>query len=119
MSNTRNWKKHKPFCFRCRRWNYDPEHQGCPKGQTGSLVWLDVNNFDLGCGKCSTVWPLTENTLTCDHCGHVQKTTYVDSLMAVQNDIIEIRSHGNTTYALLKSGVVVAEVRSFVGQGYE
>jgi len=119
MSNPRNWKKHVVRCEHCGRLNQNIEHNHCPLGQEGSVVWLDLNHPDLGCGKCKRIWSLKENTHGCKYCDHVQKTDYVDAVLAQKTNVEAVVSDGELTHALLQSGLTLAQVRHYLGHGYE
>lgn len=114
-----NWKKHKVYCARCRCWYSDLEHLSCSAGQSGSICWLDLESFNLGCNKCNTTWTLEDNTFNCTVCGNAQKTVYTDSVFALQRGDQVIASDGETVYVLTRTGTVVMGRRSFGLDGVE
>lgn len=112
-----NWKKSKIYCNGCRTWQYDIKHRNCPRGSSGSLTWLDIDNFQMGCNKCNQTWPLEDNIFYCS-CGHVQKTEYTDSAIVLEADDQVIASDGDTVYVLRSSTGVVVVGRSYSDYGY-
>jgi hypothetical protein len=115
---SRNWQKAKTYCYGCRRWRTDTYHRSCPRGRDGSLVFIDLNNFEFGCNKCNSTWKLEDDTFNCS-CGHVQKTRYLDTTVRVEYGDEVIAEDGNVLYVLKRSGMVVVGRRSYVDQSYE
>jgi hypothetical protein len=113
----RNWKKAQTYCRGCNRWKTDTHHRDCPRGKSGSLVFIDLNNFEFGCNKCNRTWPLEDDTFYCS-CGHVQKTLYTDSTVALEFGDQVIANDGNMIYVLKRSGVVVVGRRNYLDQSY-
>ncbi len=108
-----NWIPSKVYCNGCGRWRSPISHQECPKGSRGSVTFLDIENFKLGCNKCNQVWPLETNVFTCS-CGHVQYTEYVDSEVVLEfgDEVIEV--DGDIVYVLRESGEVVVCEREYL-----
>ena len=112
-----NWKKYKVYCRGCGEWQHDLQHRSCPKGAQGSVVFIDLDDFKLGCNKCNDTWALEDNTHYCNR-GHVQETVYQDSAVALQQGDQIIASDGDWVYVLTRSGTVVVGRRSYPGSGY-
>jgi len=115
--STRNWKKSKIYCRSCKRWKNDIKHCHCPRGEKGSLTWVDIENLEMGCNKCNRTWTLESNKLHCS-CGNVQRTQYVDTVVALEEGDQVIATDGDMIYVLTRSGVVVVGYRSFPDIGY-
>lgn len=109
----RNWKRPRIFCTECNRWLTDIQHRDCPKGTTGSLVWLDIENFENSCNKCNKTWPTEDGITWCGRCGHKQKTVYEDSAMVLEVRDEIIATDGDELYILRESGEVVVTQRQY------
>lgn len=112
----RNWKQEKIYCNGCGKWKSPIEHRRCPRGSKGSVIFLDIDNFEVGCNKCGKVWPLETGRFHCS-CGNVQYTEYIDSeiLLEVGDEIIE--EDGDLVYILRESGEVVVCEREYLDVG--
>lgn len=64
-----DWRKASVYCTRCRSWRSNLNHLKCRKGQRNSLVWVDLDSFQQGCGKCNETWALENSRFHCK-CGH-------------------------------------------------
>lgn len=102
-----NWKLAQFYCQPCERWYGTLQHRACPLGEPGSLLWIDMNNFQMGCDKCNTRWQPETTIYYCPY-GHAQQTEYTDSVVAV--DVIgqELWTDGIWVYVLTDAGTVVA-----------
>jgi hypothetical protein len=112
-----DWRKARDFCNSCGRWDTDFEHENCPYGSRGSLVWIDIDNFRKACSKCNQTWALENTIMYCSR-GHMQRTEYVDSVVTVEAGEQVIATDGNLVYVLTRTGTVVVSRRSFPGTGY-
>lgn len=113
----RNWQVSKTYCRGCRSWRNNATHKNCPRGAKGSLIWLDIANFEEGCNKCNEVWPLENSVLYCS-CGNVQHTQYVDTTIAMQAGDQIIATDGDLVYVLTRTGTVVVGSRRYLDVGY-
>lgn len=116
MNNTRDWKKLETYCCGCGKWNVG-RHQNCPVDEMGSLLWLDLKTFAVGCNKCNHTWALKDDTLCCS-CGHVQKTPYRDATVVLEVGDQMIRSVGDLVYVLRRSGRVAVGRRHYMCSSY-
>jgi len=118
-TEARNWKKSKIYCRGCGNWKTNINHLNCPKGERQSLLWIDIENFEMGCSKCNEIWPLEDNEFHCS-CGHVQETEYTESEIVLEFGDEIIGTDGDIVYVLQRSGeVVVGRQREFDGVDYE
>jgi hypothetical protein len=113
----RNWQPSKVYCNGCWRWKEDIGHRHCPRGRKGSQTWIDIANFEMGCNKCNQIWPLEDNIFYCS-CGHVQKTVYQDTIVALEEGDEIIATDGDLVYVLSRSGVVVVGYRDYPDIGF-
>jgi hypothetical protein len=96
------------FCVACQEWQGGVEHLGCPYGSQGSLVWIDLDSHQAGCGKCKMTWPLEVGRQHCGRCGQWQETIYVDAVEVERVDqIIQVNSETGPWYGIIQSGRVV------------
>lgn len=117
MGTVRNWKKSKTYCRHCRQWHTPVAHRDCPQGSQGSVVWLDLEQMEMGCDKCHHIWPLEDNTFYCS-CGHVQKTEYRDSVLHLESGDQVLATDGEFVYVLTRSGTVVVGQRDYLDHSY-
>ena len=108
-----NWHQSKVYCNGCGRWMSPIAHNNCPRGRRGSVTWLDLENFNMGCDKCNQVWPLESNVFTCS-CGHIQYTEYVDTEVALEYGDEVIAVDGDIVYVLRETGELVVAEREYV-----
>jgi len=111
-----NWQKAKVYCRKCRQWKSDVGHRNCPKG-SGSITWIDIEEFKMGCGKCNSTWALGTNVFYCG-CGNVQETEYQDLAVVIEAGDQIIASDGDVIYVLRRSGTVVVGRRSYSDFSY-
>lgn len=116
-SRARNWKIQRVYCNNCKRWRSNLYHKGCASGEKGSVLYIDLEYFEVLCNKCNKIWPLENHTLYCS-CGHVQNTEYSkETLIIGKNDRL-IEQDGDTIYVLDHSGKLIVGRRTYYGQGY-
>jgi len=108
----RDWKKQRTYCNGCHSWRENIQHRDCPKGERGSICWIDLNSFEIGCNKCNDTWKLENNTFYCS-CGHVQKTRYQDEILGIEVGDRVLAEIDGVLYVLKRSGQVVVGRRSF------
>lgn len=107
-----NWREHQVYCRICGAWYGGVAHKYCPRGQHGSLTFIDTESFQMGCNKCNKVWPLEDNTFYCPY-GHAQKTHYRDSVLELESGDEIIADYGDIIYVLRRSGVVTVGYRHY------
>jgi hypothetical protein len=113
----RNWKMSTTFCRRCGQWKTNIQHRNCPMGSLGSITWIDIDSFQMGCNKCNSVWPLEGTTFYCS-CGNIQRTEYADSAIVFESGDQVLLDDGYAVYVLKRSGTVVVGQRLYYDQGY-
>jgi hypothetical protein len=113
-----DWRESRTYCNGCGRWRGNIQHKNCRRGERGSLIWVDLDNYREACNQCNESWALEDSVMICG-CGHRQRTEYVDSIDVVQAGERIIATEGNTVYVLTRTGTVVVGRRAFPGTSYK
>jgi hypothetical protein len=101
-----SWLQYRMYCTRCRKWRHDIRHIGCPAGEQGSLVLIDIAAMRKGCPKCGQSWAIENVVFHCG-CGHAQPVEYVAQLPQLQRGDKVLRADGNLAWVRTKSHVMV------------
>jgi hypothetical protein len=100
------WKPYRMFCTRCRNWRNDVYHTGCPDGQEGSLVLIDIAGMRKGCSKCQQSWAIENVVFTCS-CGHPQPVEYTAEIPPLKHGDKVLMTDGDLSWVRTRSHQIV------------